>query len=202
MLNQFVSEGNSMFYLFQLTSQWSLVPLFPLLKARHVRFSAWCFWCAPEASPFICVSFTLFYIYSGWVIVAVMTGTVSFTMISFKERMVQDDESREEEPSCSPALQNLKTWDVDVDDDLHLGLMFTICAAVEWALDWGEETFREARADGYIWTAWFQWRWRLCRLSLTQLFMSLWFASFACQMRCLPCKALISLPTFCHRACL
>ena len=50
-----------------------------------------------QASPFICVSFTLFYIYSGWVIVAVMTGTVSFTMISFKERMVQDDETREEE---------------------------------------------------------------------------------------------------------
>eukprot|EP00438_Fugacium_kawagutii_P021467 Skav234976 [mRNA] locus=scaffold122:96701:100685:+ [translate_table: standard] len=80
-MDMFSNVGNSMFYLFQLTSQWSLVPLFPLLKA----------------SPFICVSFTLFYIYSGWVIVAVMTGTVSFTMISFKERMVQDDESREEE---------------------------------------------------------------------------------------------------------
>lgn len=77
----FSNVGNSMFYLFQLTSQWSLVPLFPLLKA----------------SPLMCVCFTLFYIYSGWVIVAVMTGTVSFTMISFKERMVQDDESREEE---------------------------------------------------------------------------------------------------------
>ncbi|CAJ1415889.1 unnamed protein product [Effrenium voratum] len=77
----FSNVGNSMFYLFQLTSQWSLVPLFPLLKA----------------SPITCVSFTLFYIYSGWVIVAVMTGTVSFTMISFKERMVQDDELREEE---------------------------------------------------------------------------------------------------------
>jgi len=80
-MDMFSNVGNSMFYLFQLTSQWSLVPLFPLLKA----------------SPFICVSFTLFYIYSGWVIVAVMTGTVSFTMISFKERMVQDDDSREEE---------------------------------------------------------------------------------------------------------
>lgn len=80
-MEMFSNVGNSMFYLFQLTSQWSLVPLFPLLKA----------------SPFICVSFTLFYIYSGWVIVAVMTGTVSFTMISFKERMVQDDETREEE---------------------------------------------------------------------------------------------------------
>ncbi len=55
--------------------------------------------CTCQASPFICVSFTLFYIYSGWVIVAVMTGTVSFTMISFKERMVQDDDSREEELS-------------------------------------------------------------------------------------------------------
>ena len=55
--------------------------------------------CTCQASPFICVSFTLFYIYSGWVIVAVMTGTVSFTMISFKERMVQDADSREEELS-------------------------------------------------------------------------------------------------------
>ena len=77
----FANVGNSMFYLFQLTSQWSLVPLFPLLKA----------------SPATCVGFTLFYIYSGWVIVAVMTGTVSFTMISFKARMVQEDELREEE---------------------------------------------------------------------------------------------------------
>ena len=79
--DMFSNVGNSMFYLFQLTSQWSLVPLFPLLKA----------------SPATCVGFTLFYIYSGWVIVAVMTGTVSFTMISFKARMVQEDELREEE---------------------------------------------------------------------------------------------------------
>ena len=79
--DMFANVGNSMFYLFQLTSQWSLVPLFPLLKA----------------SPATCVGFTLFYIYSGWVIVAVMTGTVSFTMISFKARMVQEDELREEE---------------------------------------------------------------------------------------------------------
>ena len=67
-------------------------------SATFLELLCWTAWTC-QASPFICVSFTLFYIYSGWVIVAVMTGTVSFTMISFKERMVQDDDSREEELS-------------------------------------------------------------------------------------------------------
>eukprot|EP00931_Biecheleriopsis_adriatica_P049975 TRINITY_DN28920_c0_g1_i3.p1 TRINITY_DN28920_c0_g1~~TRINITY_DN28920_c0_g1_i3.p1 ORF type:complete len:587 (-),score=100.37 TRINITY_DN28920_c0_g1_i3:15-1715(-) len=77
----FSNVYSSMFYLFQTTSQWSLVPLLPLLNA-----SPWCRF-----------GFTLIYIYIGWVLVAVMTGTVSFTMISFKARMLSVDEIREDE---------------------------------------------------------------------------------------------------------
>mmetsp|Transcript_78502 Transcript_78502/g.138252 ORF Transcript_78502/g.138252 Transcript_78502/m.138252 type:complete len:754 (+) Transcript_78502:46-2307(+) len=77
----FISVFTSMFYLFQTTTQWSLVPLLPMLNA----------------SPLARLFFTCFYIYSAWVLVAVMTGAVSFTMIAFKARLVNDDELIDEQ---------------------------------------------------------------------------------------------------------
>jgi len=77
----FSTVFTSMFYLFQTTSQWSLVPLIPLFNT----------------SPLARAFFTCFYVYSAWVLVAVMTGTVSFTMIAHKARSFNDDDLLEEQ---------------------------------------------------------------------------------------------------------
>mmetsp|Transcript_1670 Transcript_1670/g.4338 ORF Transcript_1670/g.4338 Transcript_1670/m.4338 type:complete len:704 (+) Transcript_1670:2-2113(+) len=78
---EFSSVGKSMFVLFSTMSSWSLMPLIPLFEA------------APPTRIFFCV----FYVYAGWTLLAVMTGTVSFTMIAIKAQIVGDDENREQE---------------------------------------------------------------------------------------------------------
>jgi len=59
-------------------SSWSLMPLIPLF----------------EALPGTRIFFALFYVYAGWTLLAVMTGTVSFTMIAIKAQIVSEDEGR------------------------------------------------------------------------------------------------------------
>eukprot|EP00928_Gymnodinium_smaydae_P092023 TRINITY_DN757_c0_g1_i1.p1 TRINITY_DN757_c0_g1~~TRINITY_DN757_c0_g1_i1.p1 ORF type:complete len:564 (-),score=109.18 TRINITY_DN757_c0_g1_i1:21-1712(-) len=73
----FSSVGNSIFVLFETMSSWSLVSLIPLM----------------EKAPLTRIFFALFYVYSGWTLLAVMTGTVSFTMISMED----NDDFKEEE---------------------------------------------------------------------------------------------------------
>jgi len=77
----FSSVCKSMFILFQVMSAWSLKPLIPLF----------------ELVPATRIGFSLFYIYAGWTLLAVMTGTVSFTMIALKSKIMSEDLLREEE---------------------------------------------------------------------------------------------------------
>lgn len=101
--DMFGNVPSSMFYLFQTTSQWSLVPLLPLLNA----------------SVSARIGFTLFYIYSGWVLVAVMTGTVSFTMIAFKSRNSSTDDEEDKRHFVSEFLLDVfETLDQDGSGDL------------------------------------------------------------------------------------
>merc|ERR1719507_711730 len=77
----FSTVGKSMFVLFETMSSWSLMPLIPLF----------------EAVPITRISFGIFYVYAGWTLLAVMTGTVSFTMIAMKAQIVTEDEVRDME---------------------------------------------------------------------------------------------------------
>ncbi|CAE8582871.1 unnamed protein product [Polarella glacialis] len=97
----FSKVGTTMFYLFQITSQWSLQPLIPIFNAdASLRFG-----------------FTLFYIYLGWVLLAVMTGTVSFIMISFKENLPSTDKTESEEMHRQYVNEMLQEMFAQLDKD-------------------------------------------------------------------------------------
>jgi len=76
----FTNVGESMFTLFGTMSSWSLVKLVPLF----------------QEFPILRPMFVLFYVYSAWALLAVMTGVVSENMIAIREQMVKEDEQREE----------------------------------------------------------------------------------------------------------
>mmetsp|Transcript_9215 Transcript_9215/g.21576 ORF Transcript_9215/g.21576 Transcript_9215/m.21576 type:complete len:586 (-) Transcript_9215:236-1993(-) len=76
----FASVDESMFTLFGTMSSWSLLKFAPLFKEM------------PVLRPL----FVLFYVYSAWALLAVMTGVVSENMIAIREQMVKEDELREE----------------------------------------------------------------------------------------------------------
>merc|ERR1712226_292188 len=77
----FSNVWTSMFFLFETMSSWSLMPLIPLF----------------DVSLAYRLFFSLFYIYAGWILLAVMTGTVSFTMITMKEKLVAQDGQSEQD---------------------------------------------------------------------------------------------------------
>ncbi|CAE8662525.1 unnamed protein product, partial [Polarella glacialis] len=70
----------SMFTLFGTVSGWSLMKFVPIFNVL------------PILRPF----FVIFYIYSAWALLAVMTGVVSENMIAIRETMIKEDEQREE----------------------------------------------------------------------------------------------------------
>jgi len=76
----FVSVDDSMFTLFGTMSSWSLLKFVPLF----------------EEMPLLRPCFVLFYIYSAWALLAVMTGVVSENMIAIREQMLKEDEQREQ----------------------------------------------------------------------------------------------------------
>merc|ERR1712137_1330661 len=76
----FRSISASLFALFGTMSSWSLVKLVPLFKQV----------------PLFRLFFVVFYIYSSWALLAVMTGVVSENMIAIRDQMVKEDARKEE----------------------------------------------------------------------------------------------------------
>ncbi|CAJ1333776.1 unnamed protein product [Effrenium voratum] len=76
----FSSVSTSMFTLFGTVSSWSLTKFVPLF----------------EEMPMLRPLFVVFYIYSAWALLAVMTGVVSENMIAIRDQMQKEDEQREE----------------------------------------------------------------------------------------------------------
>merc|ERR1711972_79364 len=76
----FTTVEDSMFTLFGTMSSWSLLKFVPLF----------------EEMPLLKPMFVVFYVYSAWALLAVMTGVVSENMIAIREQMVKEDEAREE----------------------------------------------------------------------------------------------------------
>lgn len=76
----FSSVGESMFTLFGMMSSWSLMKFVPLF----------------EELPLLRPVFVLFYVYSAWALLAVMTGVVSENMIAIRNEMAKEEERREE----------------------------------------------------------------------------------------------------------
>merc|ERR1719313_315436 len=70
-----------MFTLFGTVSSWSLLKFVPLF----------------DEMPYLRPLFVLFYVYSAWALLAVMTGVVSENMIAIREQMMREDEVREEQ---------------------------------------------------------------------------------------------------------
>lgn len=75
----FQTVPDSMFALFGSMSSWSLLYMSPMF----------------EDSPFLKPVFVLFYVYSAWALLAVMTGVVSENMISIREQMTREDDEKE-----------------------------------------------------------------------------------------------------------
>merc|ERR1719401_1475064 len=76
----FATVQDSMFTLFGTMSSWSLLKFVPLF----------------DKMPVLKPMFVVFYVYSAWALLAVMTGVVSENMIAIREQMVKEDEAREE----------------------------------------------------------------------------------------------------------
>jgi len=76
----FNTVDESMFTLFGTMSSWSLLKFVPLF----------------EEMPILRPLFVLFYVYSAWALLAVMTGVVSENMIAIREQMMREDERKEE----------------------------------------------------------------------------------------------------------
>jgi len=76
----FSTVPESMFSLFGTMTSWSLLKFVPLFKPF------------PVLQPM----FVLFYIYSAWALLAVMTGVVSENLIAIRDQMVLENEAKEE----------------------------------------------------------------------------------------------------------
>merc|ERR1712113_810504 len=76
----FLTVEESMFTLFGTMSSWSLLKFVPLFKEM----------------PILRPLFVLFYVYSAWALLAVMTGVVSENMIAIREQMEKEDQQRDE----------------------------------------------------------------------------------------------------------
>lgn len=99
-LVMFQSVADSMFTLFGCLSSWSLLKFVPLFAEM----------------PLLKPTFVVFYVYSAWALLAVMTGVVSENMIAIREQMVQEDEAREEMRRTMMAKTLVELFhDADVD---------------------------------------------------------------------------------------
>lgn len=76
----FDNVPDSMFALFGSISSWSLNKFNPLF----------------EDVPLLRPCFVLFYVYSAWALLAVMTGVVSENMLAIREQISREDEQKEE----------------------------------------------------------------------------------------------------------
>merc|ERR1711972_45222 len=76
----FSGVRSSLCALFGTMSSWSLEPLVPLF----------------HEAPAFRIFFVVFYIYSSWALLAVMTGVVSENMIAIRDQMVKEDARKEE----------------------------------------------------------------------------------------------------------
>merc|ERR1719181_1964941 len=76
----FRSVSSSLFALFGTMSSWSLTKLVPLFKEV----------------PGFKVFFVVFYIYSAWALLAVMTGVVSENMIAIREQMLREEAKKDD----------------------------------------------------------------------------------------------------------
>merc|ERR1719359_594385 len=76
----FANVPASMFTLFGTMTSWSLLKFEPLF----------------DPFPVLQPLFVLFYIYSAWALLAVMTGVVSENLIAIRDQMIKDDEAKEE----------------------------------------------------------------------------------------------------------
>jgi len=76
----FSTVDESMFTLFGTVSSWSLLKFEPLFREM----------------PFLRPFFVLFYVYSAWALLAVMTGVVSENMIAIREQMLQENRQKED----------------------------------------------------------------------------------------------------------
>merc|ERR1712151_1420758 len=65
---------------FGTVSSWSLLKFVPLF----------------DEMPYLRPLFVLFYVYSAWALLAVMTGVVSENMIAIRDQMRQEDKQKEE----------------------------------------------------------------------------------------------------------
>lgn len=75
----FRSVSSSLFALFGTMSSWSLTKLVPLFKEV----------------PGFRLFFVIFYVYSSWALLAVMTGVVSENMIGIRQQMEREDAKKE-----------------------------------------------------------------------------------------------------------
>eukprot|EP00438_Fugacium_kawagutii_P001464 Skav211881 [mRNA] locus=scaffold1431:435817:451430:+ [translate_table: standard] len=103
----FSSVSTSMFTLFGTVSSWSLMKFVPLFEERM---------------PMLRPLFVVFYIYSAWALLAVMTGpscVVSENMIAIRDQMQKEDEQREEEKRKSMITKVLMELfrEADVDNN-------------------------------------------------------------------------------------
>lgn len=76
----FCTVPQSMFTLFGTMTSWSLLKFEPLFDPF------------PALQPL----FVLFYVFSAWALLAIMTGVVSENLIAIRDQMVKDDEAKEE----------------------------------------------------------------------------------------------------------
>merc|ERR1719160_64412 len=76
----FANVPASMFTLFGTMTSWSLLKFEPLFDPF------------PALQPL----FVLFYVFSAWALLAIMTGVVSENLIAIRDQMVKDDEAKEE----------------------------------------------------------------------------------------------------------
>eukprot|EP00427_Karlodinium_veneficum_P027567 CAMPEP_0169211874 /NCGR_PEP_ID=MMETSP1016-20121227/15986_1 /TAXON_ID=342587 /ORGANISM="Karlodinium micrum, Strain CCMP2283" /LENGTH=441 /DNA_ID=CAMNT_0009289521 /DNA_START=81 /DNA_END=1403 /DNA_ORIENTATION=- len=76
----FGTVTESMFTLFGTMTSWSLIKFVPLFKA----------------APLLMPSFVLFYIYSAWALLAVMTGVVSENLIAIRDQRDKEETAKEE----------------------------------------------------------------------------------------------------------
>jgi len=75
----FGTVPDSMFSLFGTVSSWSLLKFAPLF----------------QTTPLLRPMFVLFYVYSAWALLAVMTGVVSENLCAIRDQMIRDEEEKE-----------------------------------------------------------------------------------------------------------
>lgn len=99
----FTDVGKSMMTLFNIMTAWSLDPLLPFFDAN------------PSATPW----FVLFYVFEGWVLLAVTTGVVSFRMIQSKAKLDQSEDEWLINERRLDLMQTLNEWFLALDEDAN-----------------------------------------------------------------------------------